>query len=80
MPLSRKVLERQIEQARTELSAWVDSLAKAGVEKAGYRKNVTWRALNAKINQVQRRLNSLAATEANDAEVARRKAEAVAAE
>jgi hypothetical protein len=80
MPLSRTVLERQFERAKNELSAHVESLAKAGWDRAKYRSCVTWRALNAKCNQVQRRLNSLAKTEANDAAVAARKAEAAAAE
>jgi len=80
MPLSRVVLERQIQQARTAVSVWVESLQKAGIERPAFRKNVTWRQLNAKCNQIQRRLNSLAQTEATDAEVTRRKTEVAAAE
>lgn len=76
MPLSRSVLERQIALAKTELSDWVAQLSKDGVDRAGFRNNARWRTLNARCDQIQRRLNSLAAVEANNAEVARRKAEA----
>lgn len=79
MPLSRTVLERQIEQAKTELSAWVEELKKSGLEKPGFRANPKWRTLNAKCNQIQRRLNSLAKTEAVDAEAVKLKAEKEAA-
>ena len=75
MPLSRTVLERQIEQAKSELSAWVEELKKSGIERTGFRSNPKWRTLNAKCNQIQRRLNSVARTEAVDAEAAKVKAE-----
>jgi hypothetical protein len=73
MPLSRNVLERQFERAKAEMSAHVDSMTKSGVDRKKFRSCVTWRSLNAKCNQIQRRLNSLAKTEATDAEVAARK-------
>lgn len=79
MPIARNVLERQIEQARSELAAWVDSLNKSGVERAKHRTCPKWRTLNAKCNQIQRRLNSVAKTEAVDAEAAKVKAEKAAA-
>lgn len=79
MPLSRNVLERQIAQAKSELSAWVDSLTKSGVSRPDFRKNPKWRTLNAKCNQVQRRLSSLATTETREADIARKKAEGEAA-
>lgn len=79
MPLSRNVLERQIELAKGELAAWVEKLSKSGVNKTDYRKNAKWRTLNAKWNQIQRRLDSLAKVEANDVAVAQRKAEREAA-
>ena len=75
MPLSRKVLERQIELAKGELSAWVEHLSKTGVNRSEFRKNAKWRTLNAKWNQIQRRLDSLAKVEANDVAVAQRKTE-----
>jgi hypothetical protein len=78
MPLSRNVLERQVELAKSELSEWIAQLAKDGVDKAEYRKNAKWRTLNAKHNQIQRRLTSLAKVEAIDAEVANRKTAAAA--
>jgi hypothetical protein len=80
MPLSRNVLERQIELAKSELTTWVDKLTQEGVNRPDFRKNAKWRTLNAKCNQIQRRLNSLAKVEANDVAVAQRKAEAAAAE
>lgn len=79
MPLSRTVLERQIDQAKSELSAWIGQLAKNGVERTDFRKNAKWRSLNSKYNQVQRRLDSLTKVEANNADVAKRKAEKAAA-
>lgn len=78
MPLSRNVLERQFERAKAEMAAHVTTLAKAGFAQAKYRTCVTWRSLNAKCNQIQRRLNSLARTEAVDAEIAGRKTAAAA--
>lgn len=75
MPLSRNVLERQITQAKTELSTWVESLTKSGVERTAFRSNPKWRSLNATCNQIQRRLNSLAKTEAVEVELAQRKAD-----
>ncbi|MFO0917603.1 MAG: hypothetical protein U0872_04725 [Planctomycetaceae bacterium] len=55
--------------------AWVEELKKSGIERTGFRSNPKWRTLNAKCNQIQRRLNSVARTEAVDAEVAKVKAE-----
>ena len=79
MPLNRKVLERQIELAKGEVSAWAEQLSKNGVNRPDFRKNAKWRTLNAKCNQIQRRLDSLAKTEANEVAVAQRKAEREAA-
>ncbi len=79
MPLSRNVLERQIEKAKSEISAWVEVLAKSGISRPDFRKNPKWRTLNAKYNQVQRRLNSLGVTETREANIAKMKAEGEAA-
>lgn len=76
MPISRAVLERQIDLANKDIAACVEQLKKNGVAQADFRKSAKWRTLNAKANQIQRRLNSLAKVEANNAEVERRKAEA----
>lgn len=76
MPISRAVLERQIVLANKDIAACVEQLKKDGVAQADFRKSAKWRTLNAKSNQIQRRLNSLAKVEANNAEVERRKAEA----
>lgn len=75
MPLSRKVLERQIAQAQTEMAAWVETLTKSGMSRSEFRKNPKWRTLNAKCNQVQRRLNSLVVTETREANIAQMKTE-----
>ena len=76
MPLSRNVLERQLSQAQSELAARVDALTKSGATRPEFRKNPKWRLLNAKCNQVQRRLNSLGVVEAREASIAQAKAEA----
>lgn len=76
MPLSRTVLERQISLANKDIATCVEQLKKDGVAQTDFRNSAKWRTLNAKSNQIQRRLNSLAKVEANNAEVARRKSAA----
>jgi hypothetical protein len=68
-----------MKRAQADLAAWVDVLSKAGVTRSDFRKDPKWRTLNAKCNQIQRRLTSLAAVEANDAACLQRKAENQAA-
>lgn len=75
MPLSRKVLERQMEQAKSAVSACVEALTQSGVSRPDFRKNPKWRTLNAQCNQVQRRLDSLSVTEKREADIAQQKAE-----
>ena len=79
MPLSRNVLERQMDLARREVSAWVEELTRSGMARPEFRKNAKWRTLNAKCNQIQRRIDSLSKVEANNLEVEKRKAEQAAA-
>jgi tetrahydromethanopterin S-methyltransferase subunit G len=51
----------------------------AGKERAQFRKDPRWRQLNADVNAIRRRLDRVAEIEANNAEVAQRKAEKQAA-
>jgi len=79
MPLSRTILERQLQEAKDALADWVKTLAAKGVDRAQHRRDPRWRQLNADINAVRRRLNAVAETEAINAEVAQRKADKLAA-
>lgn len=78
MPLSRTTLERQMQTAKEALAGWVKNLTQQGVEKTSHRRNPRWRQLNADVNAIRRRLDAVAAVEANNAEVAQRKAEKLA--
>jgi hypothetical protein len=78
MPLSRTTLEHQLQQAKAVLAVWVKSLTEKGIERPEFKKNPKWRHLNAQCNKIKRRLNRVADIEANNAEVAARKAEKLA--
>ena len=80
MPLSRTTLERQMQTAKDALAEWVKSLSAKGLERPQFRKDPRWRQLNADCNAIRRRLDALAGVEANNAQVAQRKAEKAAAE
>lgn len=79
MPLSRTTLERQMQAAKDALADWVKSLTSKGLERSQFRKDPRWRQLNANCNAIRRRLQRVAEIEANDAEVAQRKADKLAA-
>ena len=79
MPLSRTTLERQMQGAKDSLADWVKSLNAKGLERPQFRKNPRWRQLNADCNAIRRRLDRVAEIEANNAEVAQRKADKSAA-
>lgn len=74
MPLSRTTLERQMQTAKEALAGWVTTLTSQGLERAQFKKNPRWRQLNADCNAIRRRLDRVAEIEANNAEVAERKA------
>lgn len=78
MPLSRTTLERQMQAAKDALAAWVKTLTDKGIERPQFKKDPRWRQLNADCNAIRRRLDAVAAVEANDAAVAQRKAEKLA--
>jgi hypothetical protein len=78
MPLSRTTLERQLQAANADLETFAKSLQAKGLTDADFKKNTRWRALNANIRTVRRRLAAVAKTEANNAEVAQRKSERLA--
>lgn len=75
MPQSRQVLERQLAQAEHAQTLRVQSLSAAGKTEAQYSRDPQWRQLNADCHALRRRLNAVAAIEANNAEIERRKAE-----
>lgn len=78
MPLSRATLERQLEAANADLAAFGKTLQAKGTAESDFKKNTRWRALNAEIRTVRRRLAAVATTEANNAAVEQHKAERMA--
>ena len=74
MPLSRDTLEHQTKIAKDALSRWTTALAAKGIERPAFRRDPKWRQLNAECNKIKRRLNRVAEIEANNADVAQRKA------
>ena len=79
MPLSRATLERQLQAANSDLAAYGKTLQTKGLTEADFKKNTRWRALNAEIRTIRRRLAAVATTEANNAAVEQHKAERLAA-
>ena len=79
MPLSRTTLERQLQAANADLAAYAKILQGQGLTEAAFKRNTKWRALNADIRTVRRRLAAVAGTEANNAAVEQHKAERLAA-
>ena len=79
MPLSRTTLERQLQAANADLAAYAKLLQEKGKTEAEYKRNTTWRKLNADIRTVRRRLAAVASTEANNAAVEQHKSERLAA-
>jgi len=79
MPLSRSTLEFQTSQAKAALAKWVAVLTEKGVERPAFRRDPKWRQLNADCNMIKRRLNRVAEIEANNEDVAKRKADKLAA-
>ncbi len=80
MGLKRPVLERSLGHASGDLEAWVKVLETRGIGAKEFRKCPKWREYNAKVRQIRRRINAVAAVEAREAECARVKAEKQAAE
>ncbi len=76
MPQSRQSLERQIKIAEETLAQRVSKLGAGAVQKA----DPLWRKYNADCQALRKRLQAVAATEANNAEIERLKAEKLAAE
>lgn len=75
MPLSRPTLERQLEAANADLAAFVKTLQEKGLSEADYKRNTTWRSLNADIKTVRRRLTAIKGVEDNNEAVAKHKEE-----
>lgn len=79
MPLKRVTLEFQLELAKGSLNRWIAKLEAKGIAKDSFRRNPRWRQLNARCNQIKRRLARVAEIEAINKEVAERKAAKLAA-
>lgn len=71
----RTRIERQLSMAQQELSALETKLAAEGVTGKARNKNAIWRHLNADYRQVKRRLLAVAALEAREADVLKRREE-----
>jgi hypothetical protein len=72
---SRAVLERQLKLAEQSLSKRVKALESAGKSGDACALDPMWRNANAECSKLRRRLTAVAALEANNAEVVRRKSE-----
>jgi hypothetical protein len=79
MPLTRSKLERQLQAANTDLATHAKKLQAQGMTEADFKSNTKWRALNADIRTVRRRLAAVAGVEANNAAVEKHKTERLAA-
>jgi len=79
MPLHETTLQRQLDRAKEELAVWVKVLDGQSVDAAKRRKNTKWRHLNAACNTIRYRLKTAIAVRTRDEEVAKHKAERLAA-
>lgn len=73
MPLSRPVLEAQLQRAEAAMNKLVSALKTDKVEESAFGLNPVWRSLNADCKQIRRRLRALTETETITAELAARK-------
>ena len=78
MGMKRDNLEWQLNRASTELSAFEKELDENQVAVEARPRNAKWRNLNAVCRQLRHRLHAVARVEANNVEVAQRKAAASA--
>lgn len=74
MGMKRDNLEWQLSRATAELSAFEKELDESKVATEARSRNAKWRNLSARCRQLRRRLIAVARVEANNAEVAQRKA------
>jgi hypothetical protein len=71
----RTRIERQLSMAQQQLSALETKLAAEGVTGKARNKNAVWRHLNADYRQLKRRMLAVAALEAREADVVKRREE-----
>lgn len=76
MGMTRSSLERQLALAVDSRTACEKNLAGQGIVDKAVKRQTKWRQLNAACRQLKRRLNAVAATEKQNAELLQRKAEA----
>ncbi|MFM9964300.1 MAG: hypothetical protein ACKV2Q_24120 [Planctomycetaceae bacterium] len=79
MGMKRDNLEWQLNRASTELSDFEKELDENKVAPEARHRNAKWRNLNAVCRQLRHRLHAVAKVEANNVEVAQRKAAAAEA-
>ncbi len=79
MGISRATTERQLQLAKDDLAAATKKLQAAQVAEASYGLHPSWRSAAAKVKQIGARLRKIASIEAQNEEVARLKAEKLAA-
>jgi hypothetical protein len=75
MPQSRAVLERQLKLAEQDLDRRVQEVKQINQDPEACANDPLWRRASAVCTSLRRRLNAVAAVEANNAEVTRRKLE-----
>ena len=79
MGLKRPVLERSLSFVAEDLAKLVKILEGRGVDVKAYKRDPKWRELSAKCRQIRRRINTVDAIAARDAECVRLKAAKAAA-
>src|SRR5262245_60777248 len=79
MPLAETTLQRQLDRAKQDLTNWGKKLEEQGVATTDRSKNAKWRQLSAAMNTIRQRMKAAAGVRTRDAEVARLKAEKLAA-
>ena len=80
MGTARSITESQLARLTAELDQHSAKLKAAGKSEADYQNDTKWRKLNGDASQIRSRLRAMDAVAANNAEVAKRKAERESAE
>ena len=79
MGTARPITELQLARLGAEMDHYTAKLKAAGKTEADFLKDTKWRKLNGDASQIRARLRTITVVEANNAEVARLKAEREAA-
>ena len=73
--MDRQRIERQLKLAQERLSCWVNQLDAEKVAEKARSKNPKWRALDADVRTLKRRLIAVAGVEEREANAEKRKAD-----